>query len=75
MANLIAGERIVPELIQDGFTPEAVAAETLRYFDDPEYAELTRERLHDVRTKLGSTGATTVAAEQVLQVCGRAHGA
>ena len=26
MVNLIAGSRIVPELIQDAFTPEAVAA-------------------------------------------------
>ena len=26
MANLIAGERVVPELIQDAFTPEAVVA-------------------------------------------------
>ncbi|MCX6543264.1 MAG: lipid-A-disaccharide synthase [Acidobacteria bacterium] len=69
MANLVAGERIVPELIQDGFTPEAVAAETLRYFDDPAYAAHTRARLHDVRTALGATGASRRAAEQVLEVC------
>ena len=29
MVNLIAGERIVPELIQDAFTPEAVAGEAV----------------------------------------------
>jgi lipid-A-disaccharide synthase len=69
MANLIAGERIVPELIQDGFTPEAVAAETLRYFDDPAYATRTRDRLHDVRVALGAPGASRRAAEQVLEVC------
>jgi lipid-A-disaccharide synthase len=70
MANLIAGERIVPELIQDAFTPEAVAAETLRYFDDPAYAARTRDRLRDVRAALGATGASRRAAEQVLEVCG-----
>ena len=30
MVNLVAGRRIAPELIQDGFTPEAVAREALR---------------------------------------------
>jgi lipid-A-disaccharide synthase len=69
MANVIAGERIVPELIQDAFTPEAVAAETLRYFDDPAYAARTRDRLRDVRAALGATGASRRAAEQVLEVC------
>jgi lipid-A-disaccharide synthase len=69
MANLIAGERIVPELIQAGLTPEAVAAETLRYFDDQAYAERTRARLRDVRMALGATGASRRAAEQVLEVC------
>ncbi len=69
MANLVAGERIVPELIQDEFTPEAVAAETLRYFDDPALAARTRARLRDVRVALGATGASRRAAEQVLEVC------
>ena len=34
MVNLIAGERIVPELIQDAFTPEAVAAEAVSMLTD-----------------------------------------
>ena len=34
MANLVAGRRIVPELIQEDFTPDAVAHETARYFED-----------------------------------------
>jgi lipid-A-disaccharide synthase len=69
--NLVAGARVVPELIQDGLTPEAVAAETLRYFDDPAYAERTRDRLRDVIAALGDTGASRRAAEQVLEVCAR----
>ena len=35
MANLVAGRRVVPELIQDDFTPERVAAEALRVLTDP----------------------------------------
>jgi lipid-A-disaccharide synthase len=69
MANLVAGRRIVPELIQDAFTPEAVAAETAWYFDDPAYAARTRAALADVRARLGHHGASRRAAEQVLAVC------
>jgi lipid-A-disaccharide synthase len=69
MANLVAGRRIVPELIQDAFTPDAVAAETARYFDDAAYAARTRAALADVRTRLGERGASRRAAEQVLAVC------
>jgi lipid-A-disaccharide synthase len=69
MANLVAGRRIVPELIQDAFTAEAVAAETARYFDDPAHAARTRAALADVRARLGSPGASRRAAEQVLAAC------
>jgi len=69
MVNLVAGRRIVPELIQDGFTPAAVTAETVRYFADPGYAERTREALREVRAKLGTPGASRRAAEHVLAVC------
>jgi lipid-A-disaccharide synthase len=69
MANLVAGRRIVPELIQDAFTPGAVAEETARYFEDAEYAAQTRAALAEVRTKLGDRGASRRAAEQVLAVC------
>src|SRR6185436_19794352 len=34
MVNLIAGEQIVPELIQDALTPEAVARETISMLTD-----------------------------------------
>jgi lipid-A-disaccharide synthase len=69
MANLVAGRRIVPELIQEAFTPEAVAAETVRYFDDPAHAEATRAALAGVRARLGQPGASRRAAAHVLAVC------
>jgi len=54
MANLIAGKRIVPELIQENFTPEAVVRELSAIVPDgprrrqmqAELAEV-RQRLHD----------------------------
>ncbi len=70
MANLIAGRRIVPELIQDGFTPEAVADETARYFEDPGHASATRQALGEVHQRLGKPGASRRAAERILALCG-----
>ncbi len=68
MANLVAGGRIVPELIQDNFTPEAVAAEALKVLTDPAHAMRVREDLRRVRGKLGTPGASRRAAQAVLDV-------
>jgi lipid-A-disaccharide synthase len=68
MANLVAGRPIVPELIQDDFTPERVAQETLRYLTDPAHAAATRAELAAVRAKLGEPGASRRAADAVLNV-------
>jgi lipid-A-disaccharide synthase len=68
MVNLIAGRRIVPELIQDDCTAENIAAETLSLLTNHERAEDTRRGLADVRAKLGGPGASGRAAEAVLEV-------
>jgi lipid-A-disaccharide synthase len=68
MANLVAGRRVVPELIQDAFTPEAAATEALRVLTDPAHAAQVRRDLHEVRAKLGTPGASRRAAEAVLEV-------
>src|SRR6185437_15396984 len=60
MANLIAGRRVVPELIQDDFTPEAAAAEVLRVLTDPAHAARVRADLDDVRC--GSADPARAAA-------------
>jgi lipid-A-disaccharide synthase len=66
MANLVAGRRVVPELIQDDFTPEAVAGEALALLTDPAAAARMRSDLRSVRRKLGGPGASRRAAEAVL---------
>jgi lipid-A-disaccharide synthase len=68
MANLVAGRRVVPELIQDDFTPERVAAEALRVLTDPAHRAVVRRDLGEVRARLGATGASTRAAEAVIEV-------
>jgi lipid-A-disaccharide synthase len=73
MANLIAGDRVVPELIQDACTPEAVATETLALLEDPARWERTRQRLAGIRARLGPPGSTARVAEAVIDVARRAH--
>ena len=71
MANLVAGRRVVPELIQDEFTPERVADEALRVLTDPAKAAAVRRELRDVHARLGTPGASRRAAEAVLEVAHR----
>jgi lipid-A-disaccharide synthase len=71
MVNLIAGEKIVPELVQDAFTPDAVAREAIDILTDPARASRIREGLARVRAKLGGSGASRRAAEAILRVANR----
>jgi len=71
MVNLIAGERIVPELIQDDFTPEAVAREAVSLLTDPQRVAQIRQALAGVRRKLGGPGASRRAAEAILRIAER----
>src|SRR5262249_5210274 len=58
MVNLIAGRRVVPELIQDAFTPDGVAAELLPLLDEAPARQAMKSALAEVRAKLGSAGAS-----------------
>jgi lipid-A-disaccharide synthase len=66
MVNLIAGERVVPELIQDAFTPQAVADEAVSMLTDRARVARIREGLARVRAKLGGSGASKRAAQAIL---------
>jgi lipid-A-disaccharide synthase len=72
MVNLIAGERIVPELIQTDFTPEAVADEVVSLLTDSERRGSMRAGLRRVRERLGPPGASRRAAEAILRVAANA---
>jgi lipid-A-disaccharide synthase len=70
MVNLIAGEKIVPELIQDEFTPERVATEAVSMLTDRARVATIRSGLARVRERLGGSGASRRAAEAILNVVG-----
>jgi lipid-A-disaccharide synthase len=68
MVNLVAGRRIVPELIQADFTAEAVAREARRLLAPGEERDQMIAALREVRAKLGGEGATRRAAQAVLNL-------
>lgn len=74
MPNLVANRRVVPELIQEEFTPARVAEETVSFLTDREKHARTREALRRVREALGAPGASGRAADAVLEVARRGRG-
>ena len=77
MVNLIAGRPVVPELIQDELTPDAVVREAMDLLSNPARADRTRDELARVRRMLGGPGASLRAAEAILRTARerRANGA
>ncbi len=71
MANLVAGRRIVPELIQQDFTPRRVADEVVSFLSDSARYTAIRDGLREVRAKLGAPGASGRAAAAILEVAMR----
>ena len=68
MANLVAGKRVVPELIQESFTGDRVAQEAVQLLTSPDLYAQTQQELRLVRRKLGEGGASGRAADAVLSV-------
>jgi lipid-A-disaccharide synthase len=66
MVNLIAGERVVPELVQGDLRPERIVAESRRILDSPEARSLMVDKLSKVKDKLGSSGATGRVADLAI---------
>ncbi len=74
MVNLIAGKRAVPELIQNDFTPDQVAAEILSLLNNQAAREALRRELAEVRQRLGPPGAVDRAADAILKLLSLPHG-
>lgn len=62
MANIIAGKKVVPELIQGEATAGNIAAEVTRLLKDTRYYQNIGEELAFIRKKLGEPGASKRAA-------------
>jgi lipid-A-disaccharide synthase len=66
LPNIVAGEKIVPELVQNEATPQAIAAAVSAYIDSKELYCRTRENLGALREKLGTK---TPSVEMANAIC------
>ena len=72
MVNLIAGRAVVPELIQDDFTPQRLAAEAESLLSGSQtglarVSEMKRG-LQEVQKLLGPPGAVDRAADEIARL-------
>jgi len=66
LVNLVAGKRIVPELVQKDANPQRIAEEGLRILKDPGLSQRMKESMVEVRQRLGGPGAAERAARIVF---------
>lgn len=65
LVNIVAGEEVVPELLNEQVTPERIAEEILKVLKDPEQGRAVRERLQKVRESLGAPGVVARIAQSM----------
>ncbi|MCC6547066.1 lipid-A-disaccharide synthase [Candidatus Sumerlaeota bacterium] len=70
LPNIVAGSMIVPELLQDEFTPLNLADQTAFYMDKKEEYQRMVNDLRKVKEKLGGPGASMRAARAILKMLG-----
>lgn len=68
LVNVVAKERVVPELIQRDATPKRLAGAVAAFLSDPRLAEHTSRALLAVRDKLGTPGASDRVARMALDM-------
>jgi lipid-A-disaccharide synthase len=71
LVNLVAGERVIPELIQDDLTPDRLAHEALEILEDGQKREIMIEKLGMVKQRLGRGGASERTARIALEMLNR----
>ncbi len=65
LANLVLGDKVVPELIQRQATPENMLSALGKYMDDEKYRAGVTEQLKRVPALLGGKGASVRTAEVI----------
>ena len=71
LVNVLAGEKIVPELLQNNFTVSNVTEIAVRLLQDEDYRATMISKLKSTHTKLGEAGAYDKAARCIGNVLSR----
>lgn len=69
LPNVLAGEFVVPELLQHDMTPEALAREARRWLDDPKACERVAQRFEEMHLSLRRNTAQA-AGDAIAEVVG-----
>ncbi|MEO8430861.1 MAG: lipid-A-disaccharide synthase [Acidobacteriota bacterium] len=67
LVNIVAGEEVVPELLQRDVSPERLEREGAAILDSPERVRVMREGYARVAARLGPPGGSERAADAVLE--------
>ena len=70
MPNLLAGEAVLPEFVQDAASPEALAGAVSELLQSPAKRTAQQARLRELVASLGSPGAARRAATAILGTLG-----
>jgi lipid-A-disaccharide synthase len=73
LVNIVAEDRIVPELLQDDATPENLSDMTVEYLTVPEKLETLTRGLQRVRERMGEAGAASQGAKLAWAYLERGH--
>ena len=68
IVNILAGKKVVPELIQKDFTPEKIYTETLTILNSPRIISEMKEEFKKIKKKLGQGEASKKAAQELYNL-------
>jgi lipid-A-disaccharide synthase len=70
LCNIVTGETVARELIQDEASPQKITDEISRILDDEGYSSSIRQKLSAVRAQLGCGGAAANVARLIPELIG-----
>jgi lipid-A-disaccharide synthase len=71
LVNLIAGEQVAPELVQEEATPDNITRHVSRLLEDSQRLKRVKDKLKTIKAKLGGAGASQTTAGIALRLLGR----